>query len=88
MADDLESAPIAPDAPKLPRAIPFAESSQIASITYSDDDMTLTIAFQRGGVYTYSQVPSDVADGFTSAPSAGKYLNEFVKPLYAYERIG
>jgi hypothetical protein len=86
MADDLESVPQV-EAPKLPRAIPFAPSSQIASITYSDD-MTLTVAFQRGGVYEYKQVPEDVAMGFSQAPSAGKYLNEFVKGLYDYARIG
>jgi len=79
---------LAQEAPKPPRAISFAPSSQIASITYSDDEMTLTVAFQRGGVYVYKRVPSDVADGFPNAPSAGKYLNEFIKPTYEFERIG
>ena len=75
------------EAPIPPRAITFAPSSQIASITYSDDNMELTVAFQRGGIYVYSQVTSDVADGFTNAPSAGRYLNEFVKGSFEFRRI-
>lgn len=70
-----------------PRAIPFSASSQISAIEYSDDELTLTVSFQRGGVYVYKNVPSDVADGFSNAPSAGKYLNEFVKGQYEYERV-
>jgi lysyl-tRNA synthetase, class II len=87
MADDLESVPQV-EAPKLPRAIPFAPSSQIASITYDDSAMELTVAFQRGGVYVYRQVPSDVVDSISQAPSAGKYFNSFIKDQYAYERVG
>lgn len=75
------------DSPQLPRPIAFAPSSQIADIMYSDVDMDLTIAFQRGGIYVYHQVPSDVADGFSNAPSAGRYLNEFIKEIYDFERI-
>jgi len=70
------------------RVINHAPSSQIASVEYDEDEMALIVTFQRGGVYRYLQVPSDVANGFESAPSAGKYLNEFVKEIYDYERIG
>lgn len=88
---DEEGLPAVPpeviEGPKPPRAIAFPPSSQIAEIIYSDSDMTLTVSFQRGGVYVYKQVPSDVADGFSQTTSAGRYLNAFVKDVYDYERI-
>ena len=70
------------------RAIPFAASSQVAGITYDDEAQLLTVQFQRGGTYEYSQVPPNVADGFSSAPSAGGYLQQFIKGAYAYEKVG
>jgi hypothetical protein len=88
MADDLEVPP-QPSEPRPPRSIPFPPSSQIASITYLDDEMILYVEFlKNGATYAYSQVPSDIADGFSNAPSAGRYLNQFIKNLYDYEKIG
>jgi hypothetical protein len=95
MADDEvpvstpETAPTPEIATPIPvRAIPFAASSQIADIQYDEENMALIVTFIRGGsVYRYSQVPSSVADGFTQAPSAGRYLGEFVKGQYDYEKI-
>lgn len=70
------------------RAIAFAASTQIANIQYDTVNMALIVEFQRGGVYAYSQVPEDVANGFAQAPSAGIYLNTYVKGIYDYEKIG
>ena len=79
---------LAQETPKPPRPIAFTSTSgHIVAITYSDDDMQLFVQF-KGGTYVYRQVPSDVADAITNAPSAGKYLNEFIKGQYEFERIG
>ena len=70
------------------RAISFAASSQIAAIEYNESEMALYVTFQRSGQYVYWNVPVSVADGFRDAPSAGKYLNAFIKGLYDYEFLG
>ena len=70
------------------REIPFAASSNIAGITYDDEEQTLVVRFNKGGVYEYSGIPPNVADGFSSAPSAGTYLHQFIKGQYSYEKVG
>jgi len=70
------------------REIPFAASSNIAGITYDDEEQTLVVRFNKGGTYSYEGVPPNVADGFSSAPSAGTYLHQFVKGAYSYEKVG
>jgi len=74
--------------PMAMRAIPFPASSQIADIQYDDEATDLIVTFAKGGVYKYQAVPSDLADGFTNALSAGRYLNAYIKNLYEYEKIG
>ena len=68
------------------REIPFAASSNLSSVSYDDETQELSVSFHKSGVYVYSGVPPTVADGFSTAPSAGQYLNQFVKPLYPYTR--
>ena len=70
------------------REIPFAASTNIKSVSYSDEDQTLTVEFFKGGTYVYSDIPPNVADGFSSAPSAGTYLHQFIKGQYSYEKVG
>ncbi len=90
MAEDegIPAVPV-PQTEKIPiRSIPFAASSNIAAIDYDEDERALIVTFQRSGVYSYTPVPSSVADGFKDAPSAGKYFGEFIKNIYDYEKIG
>jgi hypothetical protein len=69
------------------RDISFSSNSgNLTAISYDDETQQLTCVFHHGGTYVYSGVPPQVADGFASAPSAGQYLNQFVKPLYQYEK--
>lgn len=68
------------------REISFVPSSNIKAISYDVDEMLLIVSFKKSA-YVYKLVPEDVAIGFESAPSAGDYLNEFVKPTYEFERV-
>jgi len=77
-----------PPTPQPLRPIAFAASSQIASIEYDESTLDLIVSFQRGGIYKYANVPMNIADGFTQAPSAGRYLNQMIKEMYDYEKIG
>ena len=71
------------------RQISIAESSNIDSVYHDDETLTLRVVFKgSSGVYTYDQVPIDKADGFASAPSAGKYLNAMVKGQHLHTKIG
>lgn len=61
-------------------------SSNIVSIGYENG--TLYVAFNRGGLYTYSGVPESIYHGLMSASSHGSYLASHVKGIYPYRRIG
>jgi hypothetical protein len=67
--------------------IPIGPSSNIASVTWDDETLDLIIAFVHGGGGVYRGVTGNDANGFSSAPSPGKYLNDVIKPEYPYERL-
>lgn len=67
--------------------ISFTPSRNISGIAYDPDEQSLTVAFASGWVYRYSDVPQDVADGFSQSLSANDYLRLFVANQYQYERI-
>ncbi|WP_370620259.1 KTSC domain-containing protein [Pantoea ananatis] len=57
-------------------------SSNIASIGYEENSLTLEIEFIKSGVYEYSDVPPHVYSELRSAPSIGVYFNENIKNKY------
>ncbi len=61
-------------------------SSDLSSVGYENG--TLYIAFNSGGVYSYSNVPVSVYEGLMSASSHGKYFHAHIKNNYPYRRIG
>lgn len=64
-----------------------SESGNITGIVYDDETQELTVTFHHGGEYAYHGVPEETAMGFESAPSAGQYLNSFIKGVYGYSHI-
>lgn len=60
-------------------------SSDLASVGYENG--TLYIAFNSGGLYSYSNVPISVYNGLLAASSHGKYFHQFIKNVYPYKRI-
>lgn len=63
-------------------------SSNVAEIGYDSATKTLEVAFKRGGVYQYFNVPSSIHDGLMAAPSVGRYLDVNVKKAgYAVRKV-
>ena len=71
------------------RDIKIPDSSNIAAVRYDDNAQRLEIDFKNGGAtYEYYNVPVDVAEGFETAPSAGKYFHaNIVKGGYSYKKL-
>lgn len=65
----------------------ITNSSQVTRVKYNEETKTLTVTFKTGKSYDYYEVPKDIFDGLLAAESAGKYLNEFVKPVYKYKAV-
>lgn len=61
-------------------------SSNLSSVGYENG--TLYIAFNSGGVYSYSNVPLHVYQGLMSAASHGQYFHAYIKNNYPYRRLG
>lgn len=55
------------------------ESSTVSSIGYDATTAVLEVEFHSGGLYQYSQVPSDVHARLLAAKSIGSYLNTVIK---------
>lgn len=62
-------------------------SSAIDRVGYDEDDETLEIEFQHGGVYEYFDVPEEVYRDLLTAGSRGRYFHENVRGNYEYRRL-
>lgn len=58
------------------------ESSNIARLSYNEETSTLTVEFRNGKRYYYLEVPYDTWNEFISAPSAGKFFNQYIQGKY------
>lgn len=61
-------------------------SSNVASIGYDADSLTLEVEFNNGNVYQYFDVPVQEYEGLLHASSIGSYLNRNIKLNYRYAR--
>ena len=62
-------------------------SGNLASWGYDSSTEELYIEFHSGGLYVYSGVPTDIAEGLREAPSKGQYHRDFIKGIYPYQRV-
>ncbi|MDE1480192.1 KTSC domain-containing protein [Xenorhabdus bovienii] len=62
-------------------------SSNLLSVGYDSTTLTLEIGFHDGGVYQYYGVPSHIHQGLMSASSKGRYFHQYIRDVYAFERI-
>jgi hypothetical protein len=61
-------------------------SSLIRSVGYDPVDSILEIETNEPNrLYTFYDVPFSVYDELMEAPSKGRYFNEFIRDLYAYD---
>jgi len=63
-------------------------SSNVASVGYDRDLQILEIEFLHGSIYQYFNVTEDVWEQLISASSKGRFLNQQIKPFYAYQKVG
>lgn len=63
-------------------------SSNVSAVGFDDESSTLGVRFTNGAEYNYFGVPRNVFDSLLSAPSVGRFLNQYVKSVYPYQRVG
>jgi len=62
-------------------------SSNVDSVGYDADNLTLRVQFHGGGVYDYIGVSQAQFDALVSSPSVGQYLNMVIKPQFEYVQV-
>jgi len=62
-------------------------SSNVMSVGYDRNTLTLEVEFKTGSVYQYFDVPEAVYQELMSAASVGTYLNQNIKNSYRYAQI-
>jgi hypothetical protein len=63
------------------------DSTNILDMVYETDRKELTITFQNGRKYLYSQVPVWIWEELQKAGSKGKYFNREIKTTFPYKEI-
>ena len=58
------------------------ESSVVESVWYKPSVPTFVVDYVNGSSYEYLDVPYFVFEGFRSAESKGKFINEYIKPNF------
>jgi hypothetical protein len=78
----------------LPKALRTSEidrepvkSTSIASMGYDELSRTLEIEFRSGSVYRYYDVPGQIYTDLLAASSLGRFVNNKIKPHFAYKEI-
>ena len=61
-------------------------SSVIRSFAYDQSERRLTVRFVNGRVYRYDDLPPDVADELTRAPSQGQFFNRVIRDRFRFTR--
>ena len=63
------------------------QSSNVAEVGYDPSTMVLEVAFHRGGVYQYFDVPEVLFQEMLRADSVGKFLHAQIKNSYRYTKL-
>lgn len=62
-------------------------SSVVRNMRYNAATRTLRIWYVSGRAYDYKAVPEEVFEAMKAAGSKGRFLNEFIKGNYAFEKV-
>jgi hypothetical protein len=62
-------------------------STRLVGGGYDDESGTLELEFRTGQVYRYFDVPGEVVAELRSAGSPGRYFQQAIKNIYAFERV-
>lgn len=63
------------------------ESSNIASLKYYAETLTLQVSFHNGSDYQYFDIPQHIWEAFKLAESKGAFLNAEIKGTYRYSKV-
>ncbi|HEY8963043.1 MAG TPA: KTSC domain-containing protein [Alphaproteobacteria bacterium] len=61
-------------------------STAVEFAGYNPDARTMFVKFRGDGLYRYFDVPQKEYDAYRAARSKGKFVNENIKPKYAFEK--
>lgn len=62
-------------------------STAIRRFAYNPDAHVLDVTFITGRRYRYFAVPADVAEGFATASSKGRYFNARIRDRFRFREI-
>jgi hypothetical protein len=62
-------------------------SSNIRSVGYDGQTLTLEVEFHNGTLYQYSGVPAAVHVGLLSAPSKGTYFHDHIRDRFPCRQV-
>lgn len=62
-------------------------SKVIRFTRYDAARQELLVGFQSGLKYVYSDVPAEIYEGLTAAPSKGEFFNLHIRDRYAFRRL-
>ena len=62
-------------------------STNIASVDYDEERRVLLVEFSDGGAYEYDNVPRELYEQFSRAPSAGRFFQQAVRGLFRHRRV-
>ena len=55
------------------------QSTNIVSVGYNAETLTLEVEFHRSGIYQYFGVPAEIHEGLINAGSKGTFFNQAIK---------
>lgn len=62
-------------------------SSNVVSVGYDQNTMTLEVEFKDGALYQYFDVPVAVYEELVQASSIGSFLHAHIRYNYRYDRL-
>jgi len=62
-------------------------SSNLSSVGYDPESLTLEIEFNHGGIYQYYEVPDHINDELMGASSLGSYFHHNIKNVYRFAKM-
>lgn len=68
-----------------PVARSFPKSSAIDRAVYDPESRVLDLCYKEGDRYSYFGVPEALFEALCAAPSAGAFVNRYVKPHFRHE---
>lgn len=63
------------------------KSTNIKSASYNTETSLLTVVFNNGSIYEYSDVAWELFTKFRMSDSQGSFLNANIKKTHAYKKV-